>query len=140
MGMTPADDADRTDRGASAAALELLKQLITLSSGVLALSATFVDKLFRPVWWLTLVLALCWVLLIAALIFGLQAISAMVQSLRLPEGDWAEGNTRKLATACKWAFVGGMVLFALLALLTAQRGSVQPTPSSPSEGSSSSSH
>ena len=47
---------------ADEAALELMKQLITLASGVLALSAAFVDKLPKAPQYLLSLLFLSWVL------------------------------------------------------------------------------
>lgn len=104
---------------AAETALELMKQLITLSSGVLALSATFIGQFSSSsvVLWGLLVLA--WLSLIAAVIAGLDSISAIVKShLKPDEENWSEGRGRRSASISKYSFVIGLVLFATFALLT----------------------
>ena len=98
-------------------ALELLKQLITLSSGVLALSATFVEKFAAVTPWVISVLVLSWVCLIASILLGLEAISAIVKARLSPDFDWSEGRGKWTAAASKYSFVAGIALFAVFACL-----------------------
>ena len=98
-------------------ALELLKQLITLSSGVLALSATFIKEFASVPIYLIIVLIVAWACLIASILFGLQSISAIVKSRLNPDFDWSEGTGKWTAAASKYAFVAGISFFALFALL-----------------------
>src|SRR5438477_11872556 len=101
---------------AADAALELMKQLITLSSGVLALSATFIENLepVGPVFIGGLVVA--WLALVVALIAALETISAIVKSRLKPEFDWSTGRGQKAAVVSKYSFVVGIVLVATVAL------------------------
>ena len=101
-------------------ALELLKQLITLSSGVLALSATFVDKLWPRELWLQVVLGTAWLLLILSTISALQAISSLVQVLRKPDFTWSADAVRRWARGAKWLFITGICVFVVFAFLAAR--------------------
>ena len=101
---------------AADAALELMKQLITLSSGVLALSATFIEKL-EPVGPLSIGgLIVAWLALVVAVIAALDAISAIVKSRLKPEFDWSTGRGQSAAAVSKYSFVVGIVLVAAVAL------------------------
>jgi hypothetical protein len=98
-------------------AIELMKQLITLASGVLALSATFVEKLQLVPVYLPIILALSWCALVLSVFGGLQAISAIVKSRLDPEeSDWSEGYGKVRARIAKYAFIVGISLFAVVAL------------------------
>ncbi len=99
-------------------ALELMKQLITLASGVLALSATFIDAFRTQEPGLMALLAVSWISLAAAVLAGVQAISAIVQSRLNPDFDWSQGAGRNYASASKYAFVAGLIAFALFAFLS----------------------
>jgi hypothetical protein len=114
MGNTPSDFPEPQPKLAADAALELMKQLITLSSGVLALSATFIEKL-APLGLWRIPLAVAWLCLIAALVAALQVISAIVKSMLLPEHDWSTGYGQRAASLSKYAFVVGIALVALVA-------------------------
>jgi hypothetical protein len=102
-------------RPADEAALELMKQLITLAAGVLALSATFVEKLRTDVVALLVLLALSWAALICSLLFGLQTISGIVQSRLNQDDRWSRDSGRLSAQICKFAFLAGITAFALFA-------------------------
>lgn len=107
---------DRNGRPADTA-LELMKQLITLSSAVLALSATFIQKLSTSVPWKMVVLAAAWLCLISSALAGLETISAIVQARLEPElSDWSTGRGRTSALATKYCFIGGLLLFAVFAV------------------------
>lgn len=104
------------DRAARDTALELLKQIITLSAATLALSATFLEK-FPIASKLHLVtLGIAWVSLVVSLVCALQAISSMIQRLRRPElGNWAGGSTQLHAWWAKCLFVVGLCFLAAFA-------------------------
>lgn len=112
------DDLTPRIKDAGDAALELMKQLIALSSGVLALSAAFLEKFHIDNICEYSLLALSWLLMICALVAALDAISAIVKSYLTPEKKWYEGRGKKSASVSKWAFVLGIFVFALLAIVT----------------------
>lgn len=99
-------------------ALELLRQLITLSAGVLALSATFIGQFQSTSGCRLLVLFLAWALLASSVFFGLEAISAIVQSRLRNDEAWSKGEGRRYGLLSKYMFVAGLAAFALFALLT----------------------
>lgn len=104
---------------ADEAARELMKQLITLASGVLALSATFVGRLGDVSVYLLILLALSWLTLIISVLFGLQTLSAIVQwHLDPEESDWSRSYGRMSARISKYAFVVGIALFAVFAFFS----------------------
>jgi hypothetical protein len=112
-------------------ALELVKQLITLASGVIALSATFIEKIKPLRQLLFVVLAASWVALLVSVLFGLETISAIVKSRLESNSSWSQGYGRKAAKISKYAFVGGIFLFALFAFLSLllRQSDVQSLPS-----------
>ena len=115
----PVSSSGAADARADDVALELMKQLITLASGVLALSATFIDKLRGATPWLLVILALSWLTLIASVFCGLETISAIVKSRLEPEeNDWSTGRGKTYARVSKYTFVAGIALFAMVALLS----------------------
>jgi hypothetical protein len=99
-------------------ALEFLKQLITLSSGVLALSAAFIENFLPASLWQAIILFTAWVCLALSIYFGLQAISEIVQSRLMPGLPWANGPGRRYAAASKNFFVAGITLFAVFAFIS----------------------
>jgi len=104
---------------ADEAALELMKQLIALASGVLALSATFVGRLQDTSVYHLSLLALSWLSLVISIFFGLQTLSAIVQSRLTPdESDWSTGYGQMSAKISKYGFVIGIALFAVFAFLS----------------------
>lgn len=107
-------DLDQGKSDAHQIALELMKQIITLASGVVALSATFLDKL--PTGTLSLVLlASSWAALVVSIFFGLETI---VKSRLDPEQyHWHKGSGQTYARISKYAFVSGILLFAAFAFL-----------------------
>ena len=99
-------------------ALEFLKQLITLSSGVLALSAAFIENFLPTSPLLSLCLFMAWVCLAFSIYFGLQAISEIVQSRLVPGLNWADRVGRKYTAASKYFFILGIILFAVFAFIS----------------------
>jgi hypothetical protein len=108
---------------ADEAALELMKQLITLAAGVLVLSVTFTEKFSCEYVLLFVLLGIAWLALIVSVLFGLQTISAIVKSRLKPEYDWSEGYGKKSAMVSKYSFVIGLALFAIFGFITLVFGS-----------------
>ena len=111
-------DMSNSESRADKAALELLKQLITLSSGVLALSATFITRL-NGINDITLILLACsWVLLLISVFFSIQSISCIVPS-RLSNNHkiWSEGYGRVSGMISKYCFFAGILIFVFSAFL-----------------------
>lgn len=130
MALMVPPDLKSDDQAARDTALELLKQLITLSAATLALSATFLEKIpsagSRALW----LLGLSWAFLVLSLVCALQAISNMIQRLRRPEiGNWAEGGTKVFARIAKLSFVVGLLALAAFAVATAVGSSSTPQSS-----------
>ena len=98
-------------------ALEYLKQVIALAAGVLALSATFVEKLGAAGTVAMVVMGFGWLALTAAVYFGLEAISAIVKSRLNPLYKWSDGYGRNAAEASKYCFVVGLALVAVFSML-----------------------
>lgn len=110
---------DSENARADKAALELMKQLITLASGVLALSATFIERFQDLSTFLLILLAFSWLALVVSIFFGLGTISAIVQSRLHPgETDWSIGYGRTSALISKYGFFGGITLFAIFAFIS----------------------
>lgn len=103
---------------ADEAALELMKQLITLASGVLALSAAFIDKLPKTPKPFLSILILSWLSLIAALFFGLRTISTIVKSRISNDHEWWRGKGRSYGRTCRYSFLAGIGLFAAFAFIS----------------------
>jgi hypothetical protein len=101
-------------RDAADAALELLKQLITLSSGMIAVSAAFADKFLsgHAVDWL---LPTSWFLLAVSVVSALVGISAIIKSHLRPEFPWHEGVGRTSTWVSRSAFVLGVLCFGAFA-------------------------
>ncbi|MCL4518980.1 MAG: hypothetical protein M1587_07265, partial [Thaumarchaeota archaeon] len=118
----PNREMDPTPKGedskADAAALELMKQLIALASGVLALSAAFADKLPKvPIYVLFLLLA-SWIALVVSISFGLKTISAIVKSRLNFDTEWSRGAGRTFGKLCRYGFLTGLILFASFAFVS----------------------
>src|SRR5438477_9497274 len=96
---------------AAQVALEYIKQIITLASGILALSGTFIEKLVKTVSYHAALLPLAWILLLTSVYFGLATISTIVKSKLKNDQEWAEGRGKQYATICKLTFVGGIGVF-----------------------------
>jgi hypothetical protein len=108
---------DLRDSDAHEIALELLKQIITLASGVIALSAAFIDKFGTSQLSIIVILGMSWVSLLISISCGLQGMSAIVKSRLNLDNEWSKGKNQKYSRASKVAFVIGMCLFAVYALL-----------------------
>ncbi|NIM94970.1 MAG: hypothetical protein GTO18_14815 [Anaerolineales bacterium] len=112
------EDHDRAQNDAHTIALELMKQLITLSSGVLALSATFIAATTTEVSAYFIILLLAWICLAGSLFFSLQTVSVIINSRLDSDIDWSMGAGRIYAALSKYLFFGGLVLFAIFAFIS----------------------
>jgi hypothetical protein len=112
---------DEHSHGAGDAAIDLMKQLITLAAGVLALSATFLEKIGPMSHWLLAILALSWFALTISVLGGIQTMSAVVKS-RLDGNDaWSERPSKQFASTAKYGFIVGISLFLVFAFLLLAR-------------------
>lgn len=109
MGVTGTDDAD----GAAQVALEYIKQIITLASGILALSGTFIEKLVKDISYPTILLLASWLLLLVSVYYGLATISTIVKSKLKNDQEWATGYGKRCATICKMTFIAGIAVFLI---------------------------
>jgi len=108
MGVSNASSDD-----AAQVALEYIKQIITLASGILALSGTFIEKLVKDVSYYTALLPVAWLCLLVSVYFGLATISAIIKSKLDNDRNWAAGRGRLNASVCKLTFVGGISVFLI---------------------------
>jgi hypothetical protein len=97
-------------------ALELIKQLITLSSGILAISATFLPKINEISILSFIILAVAWLALILSIIAGSHTISIMVNSQINGDMEWYSGSGQLYGKACKWLFIIGLATFTIFAI------------------------
>src|SRR5258708_33340102 len=108
---------DSRDGRADSAAMDLLKQLITLAAGVLALSATFLEKVGPLSGTLLLILAASWLSLILSVLGGIQTLSVIVKSRLNGDDGWMKGSGKKYAQTSKYGFVAGKALFGPFAFI-----------------------
>jgi len=126
-------DSEADRKGAAAKhALELMKQIITLASGVLALSATFISHVPTENWLVRVLIAVAWLSLTLAVFFSLQTISSIVRGSLDPDFDWSEGYGRRAAALGKYFFVAGLAAFAIFAFLTVVLGGTPRRPANES--------
>ena len=112
-----ADGEDSTDSRADNAAIDLVKQMITLSAGVLALSATFLEKAGAIPTALLIVLAGAWLALILSVFGGIQTLSTIVKSRLNADDGWSKGAGKRYARLSKYGFLVGLSLFAVFAFI-----------------------
>lgn len=109
---------DEKDGGkADEAAIDLMKQLITLAAGVLALSATFLEKSGRLSPYLLWVLAASWFALTLSVLGGIQTLSGIVKSRLEGDDNWAQGQCKRYAYTAKFGFIIGIACFLIFAFL-----------------------
>ncbi len=98
-------------------ALEWIKQIITLSSGIIVLSATFISSIFTQLNWSIWLLIASWMLLLSSIIFGLNTISAITYSRIHQDDSWSSGKGKNYAKAAKGLFLAGISMFVIFALI-----------------------
>jgi uncharacterized BrkB/YihY/UPF0761 family membrane protein len=119
------------NKNASDAALEFAKHLITLSSGVFALTATFLTHFDHvPRWSLTILLS-AWICLAISVAAGLKTISRIIGSRLHDNDDWSDKNGELVAKTSRWSFFAGIILlgaFGAVALLLVPKFSAITLP------------
>jgi hypothetical protein len=123
------------DNRADSAAMSLVKQMITLSAGVLALSGTFLEKINSLPLLLMLVLALAWLALILSVFGGIQTLSIIVKSRLNRDDNWSKHAGKRFAQLAKYGFLVGIGLFAIFAFCLFCTINSIPNHSTPSEQS-----
>lgn len=114
------DPLDPQPDEAADAALELLKQLIALSSGLIAVGAAFAEKLLTRER-IDFLLAVSWGLLAVSILAALGSMAAIVKSRLRPEFPWDTGIGMRMARVSRMAFVGGVLCFGTFAFVAGRR-------------------
>jgi hypothetical protein len=108
-------------------AVDFSKQIITLASGVLALSATFLPKLTSVPLASLIFLVLSWGTLTLSVYYGLNTISVIIKSRITSDDDWAEGEGQSSASNSKTLFFLGIIFFSVFAFLVLTTPSASQT-------------
>lgn len=109
MGVNKTDDAYEV-------ALEWLKQIITLSSGFIVLSATFISSVFKQLNWSIWFLIGSWLSFLVSIIFSLETISVITQSRIDSNKEWSMGRGKTYAKVAKWFFISGILIFIIFTI------------------------
>lgn len=113
----PGDDEVKND--AHVIALELMKQIITLSTGLIGLSAAFVASILSKLSIISLILlVITWIVLLVAILLSLETVSAIVQSRLNSDISWSRGKSQLLAKVSKYLFTAGIAIFAAFSVVT----------------------
>jgi hypothetical protein len=99
---------------AQASTQEFLKLLISLASGVLALSVTFVAKFLEGSGWAVFILFGSWILLAFSIYFGIRSLTILTRCIMNDTEMWwnqVVGSARY----CWWCFLGGIVCLIIFA-------------------------
>ena len=107
---------------ASQAALEFAKHLITLSSGVIAVSAAFVAAFGDVEIWTLPILLVAWALLTVSIVGSLDTTSRIVMSRMNNVDDWSTETGLIAARLSRWCFLLGLLTFALFAAVVVLSG------------------
>jgi hypothetical protein len=111
------DDASLVENDAHQIALELLKQIITLASGILAISATFIQQFSASNKLFFIILIIAWINLVISIFSALITISAIVKSRLDNNDDWSSGTGKKSAQISQTCFLIGIIFFGIFALI-----------------------
>lgn len=95
--------------------VDFAKQLITLASGVIALSATFIPDFAILTSAQLAILGCSWIALTCSILFSLLSISAVIASRSDPLNYWSMPASRKFARIGMYVFLAGISLFAFFA-------------------------
>ncbi len=93
------------------------KQIITLSTGSIVLTATFLDKIVGDSLSYKGYLICSWVSFSLAIVFGLLVLGAIIRNSNNNECDVYKNNTRWLSLFQYFSFLIGLVAFWIFALL-----------------------
>ena len=106
------EESDPTMPQAQKSASDLVKLLISLASGVLALSATFIEKLSAGASWVVILLYLSWLALLVSIFFGVRTLSKLVHAQQTGTPRWGEMIFPSMRR-CWVFFLSGVVLLML---------------------------
>lgn len=106
------------NKHASNTAVDYLKQLITLASGVLVFSAAFIGDFKAHGFWSYLSLGTSWMLLCLCLVCGLWSMAIIVKSSIDENDNWAEGRGRTLSRISRVSFAIALFTFAVFAFIS----------------------
>jgi hypothetical protein len=123
------EEEDPSTKAAQESVRDLAKLLISLSSGVIALSATFAEKLSLGVGLVVVVLHLAWIVLVLSIFFGVQALSTLAHAQETGAVEWGKRTFQPLRK-CWQTFQAGVVLLiiygAIVSGMQALRGNTAP--------------
>ncbi|MFA4819957.1 MAG: hypothetical protein WC613_03275 [Candidatus Aenigmatarchaeota archaeon] len=94
----------------------LSKQIMTLSTGIIVLSATFLKDFFSKPIHLE-ILGASWIFLSISIILGLLSLGAIIDNMNRHKYDIHEGHARKMTLIQEIAFFLGIIGFWVFALL-----------------------
>ena len=100
--------------------LEWSKQIITLSTGIVVLSATFLSDMPSIKIGSVNLLRISWGLFIVSILFGIVVIGGLIAQLNQgkPEKINAFANPIRISSLIQIiSFIGGLILFAIFAIL-----------------------
>lgn len=123
-------------KAAQESARDLAKLIISLASAVVAISATFAEKMSQGAGPVILVLFVAWALLAASVIYGVGAMSQLVHAQWTGADKWSEWTFPRIGKSW-WCFQVGMVLLLLYAAIAAGRQALrghEPEPAASSRG------
>jgi len=93
---------------------DLIKLLISLASGVIALSAAFIEKLSAGVGFTIVTLYLSWIALATSIFFGVKALSRLVHAQQTDAKNWYEITLPPMRQCWRY-FQAGVVLLIVYA-------------------------
>jgi hypothetical protein len=96
---------------------DLIKLLISLASGVIAISAAFIEKLSSGVGFPIVALYLAWISLLSSVFFGVKALSKLVHAQQTDANNWYD-ITLPPMRRCWFYFQAGVVLLVVYASIT----------------------
>lgn len=117
-----------TPQQAQDSARDLAKLLISLASGVVALSATFAEKLSGGLGLSVSLLYLAWIALVAAVVFGVAALSRLTDAQQKGAPEWWSTTLPPMRRSWR-AFQAGVGLLMLYGIVASAAKATQPQPS-----------
>lgn len=93
---------------------DLIKLLISLASGVIAISAAFIEKLSTGVGFSIVTLYLAWVSLVVSIFFGVKSLSKLVHAQQTDANNWYN-ITLPPMRKCWLYFQAGVILLVVYA-------------------------
>jgi hypothetical protein len=122
------------DNPGQESARELAKLLISLSSAIIAISATFVEKHTARVSYLVILLPIAWILLLVSLFYGIKSLIAFVNAQQTNSSNWWGLTKPPLRTSWvsfRWGVIILSIYAFLVSILYAFNLSLLPIPATP---------